>query len=190
MMMRLLDVICRAASLFSILLLFVFSPLIQANVPVSNQQLMQKNATALPGISYQFVGQNLVIVVDQKRLMEIIPTLQKAGLIDANLSSTQIGFYQSLLATTVSMRFVASLIKKIYLTHSKTDIIHVDTYLLTPDIFGNNGKELCYSFDFDRKLFQKINWQQFQISNLQHIVSNFKASELCQNLIPINPMSI
>jgi hypothetical protein len=181
MMMRLLYI-------FAIFMLLAFSSLIQAKAPLSNQQSLQQDA-ATTGISYQFVGQNLVIVVAQKKLQKIIPKLQKSGLIDKNLSLTEIGFYQSLLATTISMRFVASLIKNIYLTRHNTDLIHVDTYLLAPDIFGNKGKVLCYSFDFDRKLFQRINWQELQISNWKHIVSNFKASELCKNLVAGNPLS-
>ena len=65
----------------------------------------------------------------------------------------------------------------------------MSTYILAPDLYGNPGKEYCYSFDFDRELYQRINWERFQAENIKHIAPNFTTSEACQNLIDLNPTS-
>lgn len=168
-----------------IVILFVSSSFAQAKSSFNSLQ----NSAAV-GITHQFSGKNLSILIDQQKMLRTIPKLQKAKVINPNLSKTEIDFYQSLFPATVSILYVSALVKNTYLTHSDIDQIHVDAYLLTVDLYGNNEKSLCYSFDFDRSLYQKINWKKFQADNLKHIALNFKTSNVCQNLMDINPDSI
>lgn len=172
----------------SICSLVLFSTLSQAKNPDNKLQApYQKGSTV--GISYEFNGQELYVLIDPKEVLKTIPKLQKTGLIDRNLTKTEIGFYQSLLAGTASIPYVTNLIKTIYSKNNQINQISVYTYLLSPDLYGNTGKEPCYSFDFDRNLYQRINWANFQSNNIKRITSNFKTSDQCDNLTDLYPPS-
>lgn len=187
--MRLLKIIHNTSLIANVFILIVFSSLSQANNSVSKQKAsLQSGATV--GISYEFSGQKLSFFIDQKELLKTIPKLQKTGFIDANLTPTEIGFYQSLLAATVSLGYATSIVKNIYLIDKDIDLIKVDAYLISPDLYGNTGKTFCYSFDFDRNLYQRINWKKFQADNIKLIAPNFRTSNVCQNLIGIDPTNL
>lgn len=142
------------------------------------------------GVTYELNGQNLSIVMDQKKLLQLVPKLQKAGSIDRMLTRTEMSFYQPLLAATVSLSYVTSIVKNIYLTQSNIDQLHVSTFLLATDLYGNFNKNPCYSFDFNRKLYQRINWSKFQSENMKAIAPNFKTAGLCRELRYVEPSSI
>ena len=168
-------------SLITVFILFLFSAFAEARNSSHKQESLYKNAATV-GITHELSGQNLSIFINQNKLLTMISKLQRAGYVDQNLSKTEIGFYQTLLAANVSIRYTTDIVKNIYLTYPNVDQIHVNAYLSAQDLYGNNGKSICYSFDFDRKLYQKINWHTFQSDNIKQIAPNFKTSDLCYDL--------
>ncbi len=144
----------------------------------------------ISGMSYQLNGQNLSVFINQKTVMHSMRALQKAGYLDRNLTQTEASFYPSLLPASLSMRYTIDILKNIYVKNANADVIHINAYLLSFDLYGNNEKAICYSFDFNRELYKKINWKNFQISNLKRVAPNFKSYGVCQSLTEINPTAM
>lgn len=82
------------------------------------------------------------------------------------------------------------MIKNLYDLNNKMDQIHIISYLLTTDLYGNEIKSFCYSFNFNRQLYQKINWKNFQSNNIVKIAPDFTVSEQCKALEVTSPLSI
>ena len=66
-----------------------------------------------------------------------------------------------------------------YLSDPKLDVLHVTVYLIMLNSYGHNANNVCYSFDFSRKIFNMINWQRFNFINLAKVSTNFQTSDLC-----------
>lgn len=177
--MRLLPSIDIRTYIICIFILCIFSSCLHAENSSYNKTT---------GITTQLTGNNLAIVIDPKKLLKSVPKLQKTGHLDPLLTKAEVNFYQPLLVTTLSIRYVVNIIKNMYMTQQNLDEIHVNADILTTDQYGNNAKSFCYAFDFDRKLYQKINWEKFQAENINEIAPHFKMSDTCQNLMGINPI--
>lgn len=168
--MRLISVFCLIGILYSSL------------VTARNQHSSSPIDDSI-GVSHTFSQPELFIYIDQNRILKNLHKLQKSGVIDANLSPTEADFYKIPLATTVSISYVAKIIHRLYFTTKDTNQINVKAYLITADLYGNNrAKSLCYSFNFNRALNQKINWNNFKINNLVQIAPDFKAFGVCRHL--------
>lgn len=142
------------------------------------------------GLRHSFSKQELSIYIDQNKILKNIPYLQKTGIVDTNLSNTEAGFYATELAAQVSIPYVTKIIQKLYSSNVKVDQIYIMSYLLATDSYGNNTPSFCYSFTFNRQLYQKINWKNFQANNIVKIVPDFKVSDMCKALAETSPLSI
>lgn len=142
------------------------------------------------GISHHFVKQDLFIFIDQKRIIKNLAKLQKTGLVDRNLSHAEVGFYEAELAAMVSIPYVAKMLQSLYSSGLQEEQIHVTSYLLTIDLYGNKTKNFCYSFNFNRDLYKKINWGSFQLNNLVKIAPDFETSHECKFIKETDPLSI
>jgi hypothetical protein len=175
-------------SAYIIMFLILFSTTAAASSTLYKHRTVYTNAATI-GITHKLSGQDLSFIIDQKKLLKFVPKLQKAGFIDPVLTTTEVSFYQPLLAASVSIPYITQIIKNIYSTNPNIDQIHVYAYLFARDLYGNNEKSYCYSFDFDRTLYQKINWKAFRPVNIKQIAPNFKTSDICRNLVETNPTS-
>lgn len=147
-------------------------------------------STSISSITSEINGQYLSIYIDQKKFMDSLPRLQKMGALDANLTATEASFYKPLLPASVSVSYVANIVKNLYKSHPNLDQIKVRTYMRAPDSYGHVVNAACYSFDFNRRLYQQINWATFQPDNLREIAPNFNSSALCQEVIGTIPADI
>jgi len=84
-------------------------------------------------------NQKFFIFIDQKKIMELIPRLQKQRLFDTNLSRAEIEFYQPLLAAFASISYATKIIKTYYVRNSSADKVYVAAYLLGTDLYGNTA---------------------------------------------------
>jgi hypothetical protein len=157
--------------LLVMLLCSTFSPLIAAKKPVS------------VGISHKFFKQDLMIYIDQNTVLTHLPSWQKAGVMDKNLSKIEANLYKPLIPAALSIPYVSKTIQQYYSARYQNAPLHVTAYLIAPDIYGNNQvKTVCYSFNFTHELYQKINWRHFQAYNLIKVVPDFNAVNDCKNL--------
>lgn len=165
---------------FYIILIFTICPYMSyANSPSLNPQDLDQ-ALALTGIAYKQAGQNLEVTIEKNRALNAIPAMQQAGTVNPALTLTDINLLPvSLAASVVGMQFTTWIINYIYKTNTSIDNLHVQVYLSSAD--ENNTKQLCYSFDFNRSMYDKINWRNFTSVNLANDSSNFTISDWCMN---------
>ncbi|KTC93236.1 hypothetical protein [Legionella cincinnatiensis] len=142
------------------------------------------------GITHNLSKSDLSVYIDQNKILKNISKLQKKGIVDRNLTNTEISFYETQLAAMSSIPYVTQLIKNLYHSNNKKDQIHIISYVLTTDLYGNKIKSFCYSFNFNRQLYQKINWKNFQANNIVKIAPDFAVSEQCKFLEETSPLSI
>ena len=125
------------------------------------------------GVTYDIVGDELTIFTDQDTVLASIPTLQSIGAINPAANQAVINAHPVTYSGVTAMFFAALILPNIY-QHSSINQIHVTLNLTGPDMFGVVGKHTIMYFDFDRNLFEKINWDKFQPQNLIKVAPNFK----------------
>ena len=136
------------------------------------------------GIAVERSGQNLDITIDQeKALSNGISLFESAGSIESGKFTQKdiLNIPVTIASTVVGMLFTIGIIHNMYSPQNDVDELHFNVFLLSPDGRGNNEKQLCYSFDFNRGIFKKIDWDNFDLSNFLLIAPNFTYSAWCIN---------
>lgn len=136
-------------------------------------------AIAALGVTYSLSGDELDIVVDQQQAIDAIPSMQKIGVINPDITQTEIDLMPvthsladiGLAATTNILSYIFQ--------NSYIYQLHVDTFLSYTDDYGHYVKVPCYSFDFDRDLYNRIDWNNFSGDNLIRIAPNIDFSSWC-----------
>lgn len=125
------------------------------------------------GVSYQITNGTLEINVDQKTALDNVSSLQLVDAIDPNITQDEVNTHPITYSGTIALYYTAQILINVYKIPTNNDL-HINIYLLTPNDFGNKDKHLIISFDFNRELFQKINWPNFPAQNLEKVTNNFK----------------
>ena len=125
------------------------------------------------GVTYELSGDNLNIWTDEQVTLTSIPALQSLGAINPGVTQEVINTHPITYSGVTAMFFTSMILPSIY-QHSAVDTIHVTLYLTGQDEFGNADKHSIMTFDFNRSLFSKINWDKFQPQNLIKLAPNFK----------------
>lgn len=166
-------------------ILLALASFVEAKSQFHDQQMSHEAMT------HEFTQQKLFIYVDPNKVARLIPRLQKSGFIDRNLSKAEIEIYQPLLAAFASIPYAVTLVRSYYAQHPNTEKIYVATYFLGTDLYGNSkARTFCYSFEFDKALYKRINWHNFHSINITKIASDFNVSDTCRGLQETNPLHI
>lgn len=128
---------------------------------------------ASSGIFYVAKNDLVEITVDENKAIAAVPNLQSSNIINSEITETFINNYPEVSAANVGLIMTGSIISYYY-ANSKADLTHFKVYLLQPDDYGNINKKLLISFDFNRNLFNKINWTNFDNAKLAKVALNFK----------------
>lgn len=128
------------------------------------------------GITYKKTNDNIDIYMNENKLLQKIPEMQALGALNPEITQTQINLAPTMLTAISGLYFTTAIIPYIYKT-TKVDQMHFKLYLITQNDYGNDETHLYVSFNFNRTLYAKINWDNFQISNLVKIAPHFKYSE-------------
>lgn len=132
---------------------------------------------AFAGVTYKQTGQNLDITVEQNKALNAIPVLQKTGAVNPSLTPMDVSLLPiSLSASVVGMQFTTWIINSLYKTNNALDNLHVQVYLSSAT---DNVKQLCYSFDMNRGIYNRINWNNVNAVNLVTESANYVISDWC-----------
>lgn len=118
---------------------------------------------------------NLNIRIDENKLLAAIPTLQQAGLMNPDINQTAINLMPISLSSVLAQEISLATLMFMY-PNSQVDQIHVNSYLRMPDDYGHMEDHLMHSFSFNRKLYNRIDWQNFLPDKLAKIAPGFKYS--------------
>lgn len=131
------------------------------------------------GITFNQSGTNLDITIDQVKALNTIPKLKTLGYLSEKVTQEVVNQKPTELAFMIGTIFTTVLIPYIYETNSSTDKLHITGYMLSP----KDGKQPCFSLDFNRALYNKIDWNKFSDADLMKTAPNYTIVDWCHTKI-------
>lgn len=160
----------RKFILMGVLLFFIW------NLSFADSDSPVDNTFESFGYTYTLNKNQVEIDIDRDKVLSSIPELQASGAINPELTQTGINLNKDLISTSVSIFFTCAIVPEIY-KNTNLDEVHFRAYLMSPDDYGNNKKHLIYSFNFNRKLNEKINWDNMTANSFMKVAPGFRFSE-------------
>lgn len=152
---------------------------------INQETIIEKQASDNFYTSFDLDTDNnvLEIISDGNTILENIDELKKKNLVNPEVTQTFINTYPILAASYVTALGTGYIIHNIYFIYDQLNDLKVKVYLLWNDQYGTPQKHLIYTFNFDRRIYEKINWVYFRPENLKTVVPNFHYSAWYQNNI-------
>lgn len=121
-------------------------------------------------------GQCVVsVTVDRGKVNRDFQKLQTIGLLNPDISQTFINTHQNPAALAMATQLAVMAIITEYRTTNMDKCAFVASFLIT-DEYGQVKKQSLFGFGFDRKLFNKINWDNFENANLPKVSYQYQSS--------------
>jgi hypothetical protein len=117
------------------------------------------------------------LTLDQTRFRAIMPKLLKQGTLGQGQSLEFANQHFVAMETTWSISMIGVLVPQTYRMNPKVARCAFEGHFLVPDDYGNAQDKLVYSFDFDRALFTRVNWDRMELRNIQKVAKNFRLSD-------------
>lgn len=149
----------------------------------ANQEEVFKKNLAASGVTYSIKNKNMEIVIDAIKGLNAIPKLQELGYINKNIKQADVTRTPIILTFMIGMLFTAVVVHHEYAINKNMDGLKVRGYMLIPDKKGKNNKQACFTFDFNRAIFNKVNWNGISEGGFAKASRNFALSEWCYKVI-------
>jgi hypothetical protein len=121
-------------------------------------------------------GQRVVsITVDRSTVNRDFEKLQALKLLNPDISQTFIATHQNPAGLAIANQLAVMAVIVEYRTQ-KTDKCAFVAYFLVPDDYGHQQKIPLFAFGFDRALYNRINWDNFDNTNLSKVAHGYKLS--------------
>ena len=109
---------------------------------------------------------------DQQKVINNFPVLQRIGLMNPDITQTQLNLMPSMFASIFLQEITASLIHPLYRdTPAQESVWSGD--LIVADTYGHMRRATVFTFRFNRPLDGKVNWDNFNDANLSKIAPGF-----------------
>lgn len=131
------------------------------------------------GISFEHNNSNLNILMDEDKIFLMIPRFQQLNYISKKVTESQVKTQSTTLSFQISAMLTIIAIHDTYANDPNVDKLHINVYFFSSN--SNSSKELCYSFDFNRDLFNKINWSTYSSEEMMKTSPNFTISDWCKS---------
>lgn len=116
------------------------------------------------------------VLIDQATALQAIPLLQKGGMLNPDLTQTFINVHPNAVTLVLATTMTALELNDAY-TNSNIDQAEVEGIMLKVDDFGHKQRVPLFSFWFDRSIFSKIDWNNFEPGNIAKVSRHFQYSE-------------
>jgi hypothetical protein len=125
----------------------------------------------------------ITLTIEQDKFLEAVPRLQAEGILNTDISKLYINEHPFILCLAQGIQEVTFLVMDTYQKNASVDAVHFEVSVEYADDYGNSTTKPMFSFDFNRELFNKINWNSFKIVNLIKIAPHFHYSIWIQQQI-------
>jgi hypothetical protein len=115
------------------------------------------------------------ITVDRNKVNRDLEKLQGLKLLNPDISQTFVATHQNPAGIAIATQLAVMAVIVEYRTHA-TDHCAFVAYFLVPDDYGQQQKIPLFAFGFDRALYNKINWTNFDNANLSKVAHQYKMS--------------
>lgn len=136
------------------------------------------------GITYDYKNNTLDILIDETKAKATIPLLQEQGILPKDITSSDIEQMPVTAAVeAVGMSFTVVLVHNIFKENPTLEKIHVDAYFMPSDAGIFTRRKPCFSFDFDRATYNKIDWNNVTTKDFMLQTTNFALQQWCSDKI-------
>jgi hypothetical protein len=115
----------------------------------------------------------IVTDADQAEIVKAVPVLQKLDLLNQDMSKNELMRKPTKTTFAMALQMASIQIKTLYETNSSVDKCFFVHNILSQDDYGNNRKDVMFSYQFDRATYSKINWDKFKSQSLVKVAKNF-----------------
>jgi hypothetical protein len=121
-------------------------------------------------------GQRVVsVTVDRNKVNRDFEKFQALKLLNPDITQTFIATHQNPAALAIATQLAVMAVIVEYRTQ-KTDKCSFVAYFLVPDDYGHQQKIPLFAFGFNRALYNRINWDNFDNTNLSKVAHGYKLS--------------
>jgi len=117
------------------------------------------------------------LTLDQTRFNEIMPRLLEKGMLGNGESLQTANQHFTGMETVWSLSIMAALVQQTYRLNPKVDRCAFEGRFLVPDDYGHSRDQPAYTFDFDRALYKRIDWDRMEARNLMKVAKRFRFSD-------------
>lgn len=122
---------------------------------------------------------SVTVDVDEKKVTddETFLTLRKLGILNKSLPDNEARRKPYSLVSVFAVSLLPLTTKEVYDKFDKVDKCKFSVILTYNDDYGNPQKERAITYDFNRMLFKRINWERFESAKVTSVFPNFKISD-------------
>lgn len=106
--------------------------------------------------------------------VKAIPTLQKVGILNPDITQTEINTKPHLLESAFTMEMAPLVTQDLFEKNDKVMTCQFRQILSDVDDYGTDRKRLIFSYKFDRATNNRVNWDNFKAMNFPKIAPAFK----------------
>jgi hypothetical protein len=117
------------------------------------------------------------LTLDQTRFNEIMPRLIEKGMLGNGESLQAANQHFTGMEIVWSVSMMSALVQQTYRLNPKTDRCTFEGRFLVPDNYGHAQDKPGYTFDFDRALYKRIDWDRMEARNLMKVAHRFHISD-------------
>ncbi|HWG06028.1 MAG TPA: hypothetical protein VG271_13525 [Beijerinckiaceae bacterium] len=117
---------------------------------------------------------NVQVICSRKDGAARLPSLQAMQVFNPDLNQTFFATHPYSTSMFILTFAAVSTVMAEYRSDKALDKLRFSIDLADTDIYGQENVTPAITFDFDRALFQRINWDNFETQNLGKVAKNFR----------------
>lgn len=129
------------------------------------------------GVTYKRESNNIDILIDQEKSLNSLPILEEQGIISKMDTQVVNKAPLSISAVIIGVSSTLRILNDVFMNTPSLTKIHVNAYVIP---IGSASNQLCYSFDYDREAFNKLNLNIVTPRQFVRDTLGFVFSKWCQ----------
>lgn len=111
--------------------------------------------------------------LDKQAFLQKVPALQALGMLNPDLTMADINTKPAMLAAAFAMQMTPVVTKETFENNPSVNICSFVVNLKEANVYGHTVDDNILSYSFDRATFDKINWDQFDATNMPKVAQRF-----------------
>jgi len=160
--------------------LFAFSAFAVSPVPCKADDLAELQTLLSPyGGSVEMKSTGGVptyeFSLNKREFMATVPILQKLHMLNPDMTPTYINLHPVTLSVVTAQEMSVVVLQKLY--SGDSNHVRIVAFLMEPDDFGHLQEHEMFHFSFTKSLFQKIDWDNFEMTKFSKVAPGFAFSD-------------